>query len=85
MPVIPLPDGSARIDDGVLSLAIGNSVARIVLGVKNRNAYPGSGVFKEAALEQVAGGRWHLYYSVYERAEPVKSLRRPRRGRRSSR
>lgn len=69
LPVIPLPAGSARIDDGVLSLAIGDSVARVALGVKNRNAYPGSGMFKEAALEQVAGGRWSLHHSAYERAE----------------
>jgi hypothetical protein len=71
LPVIPLPDGSARIDDGVLSLAISDSVARVALRARNRNAYPGSGMFKDAALEQVASGRWSLYYSVYERLEPA--------------
>jgi hypothetical protein len=85
LPVIPLPPGSARIDDGVLSLAIGDSVARVALRARNRNAYPGSGMFKDAALEQVAGGRWSLYYSVYERLEPSNSQRRARSGRRSSR
>lgn len=85
LPVIPLPAGSARVDGGVLSLAIGDLAARIVLRAKNRNAYPGPGVFKDAALEQVAGGRWNLYYSAYERAEPVKSQRRARRGRRLNR
>ncbi|OIQ75868.1 hypothetical protein GALL_424560 [mine drainage metagenome] len=85
LPVIPLPAGSARIDDGVLSLAIGDKAARIVLRAQNRNAYPGPGMFKDAALEQVAGGRWNLYHSAYERTEPVKSQRRARSGRRSSR
>lgn len=85
LPVIPLPAGSARIDDGVLSLAIGDSVARVVLRAQNRNAYPDSGVFEDAALEQVAGGRWGLYHSEYKRDEPGKSQRRASSGRRSSR
>ncbi len=89
LPMMPLPAGSPRVDGGVLSLAIGDLAVCIVLRAKNRKAYPGPGVFKDAALEQVAGGRWNLYYSAYEHAEPVKILhrpqRRPRKGRHSNR
>ncbi len=79
LPEMPLPAGSARVDGGVLSLAIGDLAVRIVLRAKNRKAYPGPGVFKDADLKQIAGGRWELYYSAYEHAEPVKILHRPQR------
>lgn len=61
---VPIPDGGARIDDGVLILAVGSLSVKITLGKKNRNAHPGHVVLRDALLEPVGGGKWKVRYSI---------------------
>jgi hypothetical protein len=77
LPQIPLPTGSARIDDGVLTLSIGALRVGVRLGPRNRKTYPGPGVFHHAILEQFAGSRWELRFAAYEAlsAAPIKKAR----------
>lgn len=64
LPVMTLPDGAARVEDGVLSIKVGLCSVRVTLGRKNRKTCPGPSVFMDAALQQVAGGRWKLLHSA---------------------
>lgn len=73
--VVPFPPGSCGVEDGFLVLSMGPIAVRIALGEKNRKAYPGPGVFEDAALEQLAGGRWNLRYSAYKTSNPQKKTR----------
>ena len=74
--VVPLPPGSARVEDGALVISMGSLAVTVQLGERNRRAYPGPGVFEDGQLVQTSGGRWDLRHSAYRTAvAPIKKAR----------